>query len=391
MDIKPSKQEIKDLNMLVREFLKKLNSKLKGAKAIAGGSFAKNTFLRGNNDIDIFVQFNKDKDISDKLEKVIQKIFKDFSRVHGSRDYFHVYYKNILFEIVPVLKISRAGQAENVTDVSPLHIRYVKKYTNAKLQDEIRLLKQFFKANNLYGAESYIKGFSGYVTELLIIHYKSFNRLIKNVKTWKGKTIIDISKKYKDKKEVLKKLNISKTYSPLILVDPVRKDRNAAASLSKEKYDLFIKLAKRKKLNFKVKEFKPNKLKNYILLEILPLKGKKDIVGAKMLKAFQYIEMNLNENGFLVKDSGWHWNDKAYFFFKVKDNLSKKRKHYGPRMDQEAHIKRFKTKYNKLRFLKQGNKIYVILPRRFTKAKDLIKSILKDKNVKLRVKKIKIV
>jgi len=387
-NIKPDGNEVKHLTKSVKEVLHRLNSNLKNAKVIVGGSFAKNTFLSGNNDIDIFVQFDKNKNISDKLEKVIKKSFKEYSRVHGSRDYFHVNFKGILFEIVPVLKIKKSSEAENITDISPLHVKYVKKHTNAKLQDEIRLLKQFFKANNLYGAESYIKGFSGYVTELLIIYYKSFNNLIKKVKKWKGKKVIDISRRYKNEKEVLKKLNISKIYSPLVLVDPVRKDRNAAASLSKEKYDLFIKLSK-KKLNFEIKEFKLNKLKNYLVLEVGPLKGKKDVVGAKMLKAFQYIEMKLNENDFLVKDSGWFWSKKAYFFFKVKDNLSKKNKHYGPMIKQEAHLKKFKRKYKKFKIKKEEKRVYVNLPRKYTKSKDFVKSLLKDKNIKTRVKKIK--
>lgn len=45
--------------------------------------------------------------------------------------------------------------------------------------DEIKIAKAFCHATGCYGAESYIKGFSGYALELLIYHYKSFQSFVK--------------------------------------------------------------------------------------------------------------------------------------------------------------------------------------------------------------------
>ncbi len=39
--------------------VKKINKKLKKARAVVGGSIAKKTFLKGDYDVDIFVQFDK--------------------------------------------------------------------------------------------------------------------------------------------------------------------------------------------------------------------------------------------------------------------------------------------------------------------------------------------
>jgi len=50
-----------------------------------------------------------------------------------------------------------------------------------KILDEIRIAKAFCYANNCYGAESYISGFSGYALELLVYHYKSFLKFIKSM------------------------------------------------------------------------------------------------------------------------------------------------------------------------------------------------------------------
>ena len=153
--VKPSEEEVKHVNHIAGCFLEKLNKILKDAKAAIGGSVAKGTWLKGGHDIDIFVQYPlkfKDKDISALLEKDLKKIFKDISRVHGSRDYFKIEYSSYIFEIIPVLKVTSPEKAENITDSSPFHTEWVKSKVDRSMQDEIRLTKAFCKANRLYGA-----------------------------------------------------------------------------------------------------------------------------------------------------------------------------------------------------------------------------------------------
>ena len=398
-DIKPTREEQLKLSQEVNSFLKKLNSKLKDAKAITGGSFAKNTWLRGNYDIDIFVKFNynKYKLKSDQISNLLQKQLKGFkfTKLHGSRDYFQIRYNKITFEVIPVLEIKNAKQALNVTDVSQLHALYVKNNTNEKLQDEIRLAKQFFHVNNLYGAESYIKGFSGYVLELLIIYYKSLNNFLKAASKWKDKEIIDIKHYYKDKNDVLFSLNEAKKQSPLILIDPVQKDRNASASLSKEKFDLFIKTANSYIKNpsssyFIEKKFDIKQIKADLILEIIPLKGKQDIIGAKILKSIEYIKNKLDEEGFIVNKFDWHFDKETYAWFNIKNlTLPKEVKHYGPFLKDEKNIINFKKKWKKYKLQKDNKRVFVIIKRKYTKANDYLKVLVKDKYVKERVKTIK--
>ncbi len=399
-DIKPTKQEQIKLTQEVNSFLKRLNSKLKGAKAITGGSFAKNTWLRGNYDIDIFVKFNyKYKDKSDEISNLLQKQLKGFrfTKLHGSRDYFQIEYNKITFEVIPVLEIKNAKQALNVTDVSQLHALYVKNNTNEKLQDEIRLAKQFFHVNNLYGAESYIKGFSGYVLELLIIHYKSLNNFLKAASKWKEKEIIDIKHYYKDKNDVLFSLNEAKKQSPLILIDPVQKDRNASASLSEEKYDLLKKVAnsyikKPSSSYFIEKKFDIEQIKADLKLEITPLKGKQDIIGAKILKSIEYIKNKLDEEGFIVNNFNWHFDKKSFAWFNIKNlNLPKEVKHYGPFLKDDKNIINFKKKWKKYKLQKDNKRVFVIIKRKYTKVNDYLKVLIKDKYIKERVKIIKII
>ena len=98
------------------------------------------------------------------------------SIIHGSRDYFQINEsKDFVIELIPVIKATDPKKAENITDLSYSHVKYInKKIKNQKILDEIKIAKAFCYATKTYGAESYINGFSGYSLELLIYHYKSF-------------------------------------------------------------------------------------------------------------------------------------------------------------------------------------------------------------------------
>ncbi|MDD5178521.1 MAG: nucleotidyltransferase domain-containing protein, partial [Candidatus Nanoarchaeia archaeon] len=181
--IKPGISETKEAISIINSIIKRI--KIKNTKVSIGGSWAKNTHLTGNHDIDIYVKFNlneyQKKDISKILEKELRKHFK-IEKLHGSRDYFQIKKEHYTIELIPILEINKASEAKNITDISPLHVKFVNK--NKKYSDHIRLSKRFAKVAKVYGAESYIKGFSGYVLEILTIYYKSFNNLIKAVSKW---------------------------------------------------------------------------------------------------------------------------------------------------------------------------------------------------------------
>jgi len=404
-DIKPGKEEEREVKDKIDNFLIRVNKGLKDAKAELGGSGAKGTWLSHAHDADVFVGFNyqKYKDKSDKLsdilEKHLKKIFKKINRLHGSRDYFQIKEKGFTFEVVPILKISKAEDAKNITDVSPLHADWVKK--NKKYADDIRLTKQFCKAQGIYGAESYIKGFSGYICEILTVYYKGFMSLVKNASKWKEKVFIDIEKYYRNKKEILDHLNLSKIYSPLIIIDPVQKDRNAAAAVSHEKFNEFICvckefLAKPSKEFFEIKEISVDELKKragkdkLILLDAAALAGKEDVVGSKLLKAFEFIEKELVKKEFKIYEKGWKWDKakKALFWLIVDPKLlSEYAVKQGPPVELKEYAANFKKQYKGKTFVK-GGKIFAKVKRDYRDASKLVKDLIKNKYVKEKVKAI---
>ncbi len=255
--IHPDPTVIKELTKLSKAFNKHLKEDLANAgydaQIFIGGSFAKGTIVKKPiYDVDIFVRFSWKYDaISDILESVLKNTVKRaglrLERIHGSRDYFKCYPagNNYYLEIIPVTKIAKPHQERNVTDLSYFHVAYVKKKIKG-LEDEIRLAKAFCQAQRVYGAESYIRGFSGHALDCLIIHYKSFVKMLRELVKVKpdNRLVIDTEKYYKKKQEVFFEMNENRLHSPVILVDPTYKERNALAALSHETFATFQAAAK---------------------------------------------------------------------------------------------------------------------------------------------------
>jgi len=333
--VKPENEVVDDIKKIYKEFCNNLRNKLRKYKIKAdifiGGSLAKGTLVKTSDnlyDVDVFVRFDK-KYSENKIQELLKKVLiKGINRVHGSRDYYQFKVNNIIIEIIPVLKIKNPKEARNVTDLSYFHVNYIlkkiKKYK--KLSDEIIIAKAFTHSQNCYGAESYIKGFSGYAIELLIIYYGSFLKFIKEIASSNKKIIIDESKSYKKKKDVLMELNEAKILSPIILVDPTFKERNALSGLSDEAFEKFKK-ACQDFLKNPSKDFFKNKnildeMKRYKDLRIVSVrtnKQKGDIAGTKSKKFMNFFNFELKKE-FLLKKAEFEYKEdenNAYFYLVI--------------------------------------------------------------------------
>jgi len=374
--IKPPEGDLKNAEIYLKKYKDILEQRIKKLKVDAeifvGGSFSKKTFIKKEDyDIDVFIRFDQkytEKEISNIAGKIVNGL-DNLSLVHGSRDYFKIKpSRNISIELIPVLKVKKPSEARNITDLSYSHVNYInKKIKSQAMLEEIILAKSFCYFNNCYGAESYIRGFSGYSLELLVYYYGSFLKMLKGLsKNMKGeKIIIDIEKNFKDKKEILMNLNSSKLESPVILIDPTYKQRNTLAALSKETFERFKSAArdflKTPSINaFEIKktdlqEIKSKAKKNgfeYILLEARTNKQEGDIAGSKLLKFYKHLEKEISRF-FEVKGRGFDYDNKSsakYYY------AAKSRKDIlitGPSVDDTEHSKEFK-KIHKNYFIKNG-------------------------------------
>lgn len=389
--VQPSEKELKETEKIVKDFTSRLEKSLESlkldAQVFVGGSLAKKTLIKKDKyDGDIFVRFEKQnsktlnkqnkskkiakQNISELTYKALTKL-KGISPkvVHGSRDYFQIQITPWLcLEIIPVIKADNPKQAENITDLSYHHVKYLaKKLKDKKIVQEIILAKAFCHAQKVYGAESYIRGFSGYSLELLVYYYKSFTKLLEAVsKLKKGeKLIVDIEKYYKNKNQIFMDLNESKTKSPIILIDPTYKQRNALATLSEEVFERFKEKAQEFLKNpnesfFEKQELNLSEIKylaekrnlDFLLAEAETLKQEGDIAGSKLLKFFNHLCFELQKR-FDLREKGFEYvgGHKAIYFFVAKSK--KKIILTGPLEKDSENSTRFRAEH-KNSFVKSG-------------------------------------
>ncbi len=392
---RPILTEIKrDVDTIVTRLREELKKAKISAEVFVGGSFAKGTLIKGEfYDIDIFVRFDwKYEDISRFLGKIVKNTAKKtklrLETLHGSRDYFRIIKKNVIFEIVPVVKIGKPKEARNVTDLSYFHVNYVKRKFNDKLRKELVLAKQFCKAQKVYGAESYISGFSGYALECLIIHYKSFEKMLRELVKLKlgDRIIIDPQKAYKNKNDVVFEMNESKLGSPIVLVDPTWKERNVLAALNSETFTRFQEAAraflkKPSKDFFIIKRFEERKFQEkakqskaeFVKVALQTDRQPGDIAGTKMKKFANHLMENMSTYFEIIKkEFEYSGESKADLYLSVKSKKEIIRS--GPPKDMDKAAKEFR-KRNKNIFEKNG-KLYSKIKINFT-AKKFIKDFAK--------------
>ena len=369
------------------------------AHAVLGGSLGKNTHLK-KFDCDVFVIFDnsyEDKPISDILEKIVIKFNPD--RVHGSRDYFQFVHNKLNFEIVPVLDVKDPKKVANVTDMSPFHVKWVSKHIK-NLNDDVRLAKLFCKGNDIYGAESYINGFSGYILEILVIHYGGFVKLLEAASKWRAKQVVDPEKYYK--KNPVKILNESKVHGPMIIIDPVQKERNAAAALKLDKFSKFSLLARLflenpddsffKKVEFSTKEIQKDAKAmdmDSIVLKVKNLPGKQDVVGTKVLRVTNLIKKQIELSEFTVFDFGFQYEEEesTIWFVTYPKKLPKVSVQEGPKIyAPKENFFAFIDKHDEI-MLKE-DRIFAVNKRKYIEVNKLVKDVIKMDFVKSKVKKI---
>ncbi len=403
--VTPNSDEIKQVSGFLKTLDMHKSNMLIDAEIMLGGSVGKGTFLKNDFDCDIFVRYGKqypNEKLSDLTEQILKKFTKPH-RIHGSRDYFQIKDSGIDYEIIPVYRIEKAKDAENITDTSPMHVAWVKKHLKlkSKLADEIRITKKFFKANDLYGAESYIMGFSGHVIDIMVIYYGGFIELLNASIEWKESSVIDIESHYKGK-DVVKSLNKSKINSPLIIIDPIQKNRNAAAALSADNFHLLQKTAKVFLTNPTMSSFVQKKESvsslrkkypdNLVILQGFPTIGNHDVVGCRILKSYKYLKTQLKVNGFEVLNGGWQWqkNKLFYMWFNL-ENLMIDSSYIsmGPPVKNKLACLRFKNKH--FGAYEEKGRLYTKVNRKYNNALTLISMLFMDKNVADKVKSIKII
>lgn len=212
--------------------IEKIDGRIKPALL---GSASRGTWLRDEKDLDIFLMFPLEYE-KGRMEEIVtdvgNKVLKDVTKRYAEHPYVRGKYEGFDIEIVPCFGVKSPQNLKSAVDRTPFHAAFVIERVKGK-ENDVRLLKQFLKGIGAYGAESKVEGFSGYLCELLVIKYGSFEKVLKSARDWERGIVIWTGK-------APNKENIKKFKGPLVFIDPVDENRNVASALSPTKLSEFI-------------------------------------------------------------------------------------------------------------------------------------------------------
>lgn len=382
--IEPGKEEKNRINSLAREIISEIRKH--GYPARVMGSVAKGTWLAGDVDIDIFVFFDQkvgEKELEKDGLKVGKAVMKKFGAKleigYAQHPYVRGKIQGVRIDIVPCYKLKKM-QIRSAVDRTPFHTSYVKSQLDQKGRKEAMLLKQFLKGQGLYGSELRVEGFSGYLAELLIIRYGSFNSAIAAARKWKRGKIVDIKKYYTSKEYT----HLREMFpSPLIAIDPVDLNRNVSAVLNEKNFERFVKVANRyhkkpSEVFFFPKPVEPVLLANLPNLLFITLNHDKvveDILWPQMRKTVGNLADELERNGFKVGRTGAWSNGKAILWLETSPKASPTYEHLGPPLKLKEHAKAFRKKYPKAKA--KNGRLVATKKRKYTTADGFVRSYLK--------------
>lgn len=188
------------------------------------GSTARGTWLSGDQDIDLFVRFPPDlprEDLESMGLEVGREVIPDGRAEFAEHPYVTGVFEGFDVDLVPCYRVESATDARSAVDRTPFHTEYVESEITPELASDVRVLKQFLTACGIYGSDLRTRGFSGYLTELLVIEFGGFRSLIRAAADWHPPVEFDPDG------------HGTRSFDhPLVVIDPTDPERNVAAVLS---------------------------------------------------------------------------------------------------------------------------------------------------------------
>ena len=196
------------------------------ADVIQVGSTARGTWISGDRDIDVFVRFPPETDREELEEyglEVGHETVPDGHEEYAEHPYVKGEVEGFDVDVVPCYRLEDAADIRSAVDRTPFHTRYLQERLDSELAADVRLTKAFMKGIGVYGSDLRTRGFSGYLTELLVWEYGGFRPFLEAATEWKPPVHIDPED------------HAAETFDdPLVVIDPTDPERNVAAVCSAE-------------------------------------------------------------------------------------------------------------------------------------------------------------
>jgi tRNA nucleotidyltransferase (CCA-adding enzyme) len=404
--ISPTEEDRAKVKAITRELEKKvaLACKEEGVPAVVRveGSVAKDTWLRDNPDIDIFMRLPTSiprRNLGEVGLRIAKKAAGGYEQLErfAEHPYLEITVGSYSVDIVPCYD-AKPGEWQSATDRTPYHTDYIKRHLTVGLRGEVRLLKKFMQGTGVYGAEIKVGGFSGYLCELLIMNYGSFAETIHAFAHYNKRVTVDIKDYYAGRQNELFLL----FPEPLVIVDPVDRGRNVASAVQPEKLYNFVAAARAFLKSPDTAFFYPPKtealplesLKNRletrgsstVFLVVDQVAAVPDVMWGQLYKTKRSLHKLIELSDYkILKDAVWS-NEKtlSIFVFELQQQvLPNIKKHLGPPLEREPECQTFLAKYTGNQqvisgpFIEDGRWM-VTLPRKTTDAVAFLREKLAD-------------
>jgi tRNA nucleotidyltransferase (CCA-adding enzyme) len=210
------------------------------------GSTARGTWLAGDRDIDLFVRFSPDLPRED-LERyglaVGHAVLPAGHEEFAEHPYVKGEYGGFDVDCVPCYAVKDATDIRSAVDRTPFHTEYLEGHIDP-LANDVRLAKAFLGGIGAYGSDLRTKGFSGFLTELLVLEYGGFRPLLDAAADWNPPIRLDPES------------HGQATFDdPLVVVDPTDPERNVAAVCSARNVGRLIHYARKMLKNPRTEAF----------------------------------------------------------------------------------------------------------------------------------------
>ena len=346
-----------------------------------GGSYAKGTWLPEKADIDIFVKFNKKtsegdfRNLGTEIGFQSLKKYKPYTR-HAEHPFVEAIVNGTKVNIVPCYDVNK-GEWQSATDRSIYHTKFMSQRLSDSMKGEVRILKKFFLHIGVYGAEIAKEGFSGYVSEVLISYFGSFEKTIKKISELKEEQVIG---------KTMKKFD-----SPIVLIDPVDRNRNLGTAISMDNLGKFV-LASRVFLKNPSKKFFKKPVSKDIMKNIdkvvvvqFRFKGRSDdIIWGQIKRASNALKTQLELGGFTVLRNSSVKDEKenaALIFLLHAKKIENSLVRSGPKIFSKDHCKKFiasNLKKSQLMWINEEGKMQSLQKRTGNDVKLFLRGILKN-------------
>ncbi len=339
-----------------------------------GGSFAKDTWLAGDVDIDVFVKIATRVD-EKRFEEVGLAVGREALRGYkpGKKYAQHPYTEATVdgfkVNVVPCYDV-KPGEWRSAADRSVHHVTFVRENLDDEARLQVRLLKRFMKAVGVYGAEIEKEGFSGYATEVLIHNYTNFEATLGSFAVF----VPDSEEEY------------------FTLFDPIDDKRDLGKAISRETVARMV-LASRAFLEKPSTSFfkkvsgkaRPQLQRRAYVIAFEHEELSEDTLWGELKRSARQIGKHVREEGFelaRVEAASDRLHSSAIILLPVVETLPDVEERVGPGVEMAEGAKSFVAKNRgaaELIWVGEDGRLRLLADRRFTSLAKLLDELLESR------------